>query len=317
MLSVTDVLNTLTVGVIILDQDLRISHWNTWLSQRSRISVEMAEQRLLVELLPELQGSRLLAACEQAVNSKLSSLLSSTLHRSPLPLYALDASVEMSGQHPRLEQAITIRALAHGSGQSGCLVEIHDTTATNKKEQLLKQQALTLSWQATHDPLTLLGNRAHLMNHLARLLQSAKQQAQQHVILMFDLDRFKPINDCYGHAAGDEILKQVGDIFRSLLRTDDIAVRMGGDEFAILLPHCVREAGELTCRQLCAAIEQQNFRFGEQVLRVGVSAGVHQIDTDSQSATEVLRLVDETLYRTKRERSGAGGDTEAIAINKM
>ncbi|MBD0307366.1 MAG: PAS domain S-box protein, partial [Microcoleus sp. T1-bin1] len=110
----------------------------------------------------------------------------------------------------------------------GAVVVFRDVTQ-------VRTQARQLTWQATHDPLTQLVNRREFEYQLEQALHSAQGYGQEHVMLSLDLDRFKIVNDTSGHAAGDELLRQVSQLFKSKIRKTDILARLGGDEFAVLL----------------------------------------------------------------------------------
>jgi hypothetical protein len=98
-----------------------------------------------------------------------------------------------------------------------------------------------LLWSANHDELTGLANRLALTRHLDTLL-AHRQTSTPAALLMLDLDRFKPINDQHGHAAGDAMLRAVAQALTGCVRGGDLAVRLGGDEFAVLLPLCAADA---------------------------------------------------------------------------
>lgn len=118
-----------------------------------------------------------------------------------------------------------------------------------------------LEWSAYHDPLTGLANRAAFDKRLASLF-ATRPQSLPAALVAIDLDHFKPINDTAGHAAGDAMLKAVADAIRSCVRAGDLVVRIGGDEFALLLEHCPEERALRVADQVCQAIAGIELRRG-------------------------------------------------------
>ena len=161
------------------------------------------------------------------------------------------------------------------------------------------EQQRQLDHAATHDPLTNLANRAGFFAALAACTAGG-------AILYCDLDRFKPINDEHGHAAGDELLRGVAARLETCVRTGDVVARLGGDEFAVLCPGASPEvAGDLAAR-----IEQalaQPFDTAGQQVEIGVSIGIgHAAD---RIGDDTLERADEALYRVKGERRGSSAPT--------
>jgi diguanylate cyclase (GGDEF)-like protein len=157
----------------------------------------------------------------------------------------------------------------------------------------------TVRHQATHDALTGLPNRVLFLERLGEAL--ATTPADQHVGVLFcDLDRFKAVNDSLGHAAGDELLRQVAARLRAAVRPGDLVGRLSGDEFAVLLPVLARpeDAGRVVARVLGCFDEP--FRLEGAGVAVGTSVGVAVHSGGSGSADALLRASDADMYRHKK-----------------
>ncbi len=163
----------------------------------------------------------------------------------------------------------------------------------------------TVRHQATHDALTGLPNRVLFLERLGEVL--ATGSAEQHVGVLFcDLDRFKAVNDSLGHAAGDELLRQVAARLRAAIRPGDMVGRLSGDEFAVLLPALARpeDADRVVARVLGCFDEP--FRLEGTHVAVGTSVGVAVHGGGRGSADALLRASDADMYRHKHAgRDGA------------
>jgi len=157
-----------------------------------------------------------------------------------------------------------------------------------------------LTWQANYDALTGLANRHHFWTRLQSALRRASIEQNNTSVCLFDVDRFKDINDTYGHAAGDEVLEAVGNIVRAELRsTSDIAGRLGGDEFCFALPgtdhnEAARVAERIRTRLSTLAFGLESGSPFSITATFGVAES--QQDTD---ARELLESADRALYRAK------------------
>jgi diguanylate cyclase (GGDEF)-like protein/PAS domain S-box-containing protein len=149
---------------------------------------------------------------------------------------------------------------------------------------------------ARHDSLTGLVSRAHLVAVVDRLLVDGEPFA----MLFADLDRFKPVNDRWGHEAGDELLRHVAARLETCVRPDDVVARVGGDEFVMIVRDVDESEARLLARQVDAAISAP-YRFPSGVVRIGVSIGVAMPDERSTTDT-LLAAADADMYRVKAER---------------
>lgn len=163
-------------------------------------------------------------------------------------------------------------------------------------------ERVALENMANTDGLTGLFNG----RHFGTVLQEKEKKKFPFVLFYLDLDRFKPINDTYGHDMGDKLLKEVAARLQRCIRSKDHAFRIGGDEFALLIGADLDEAH---CQQLRDRIRQmlsQPFYLEGQVLHVGVSCGYAAYPRDSSRATEVRNLADQRMYAQKEEHHRDG-----------
>jgi diguanylate cyclase (GGDEF)-like protein/PAS domain S-box-containing protein len=167
-----------------------------------------------------------------------------------------------------------------------------------------KRQVVQLRHQASHDGLTNLPNRTLLFERLATNIEAAREDRTVLALLVMDLDRFKEVNDTFGHHFGDMLLKQVAFRLRNQMRTGDTVARLGGDEFAVVLPEVkdAAHAGRIA-RNILNALEQP-FVVEEQVLEVGASIGIALFPQHGFDARTLLRRADTAMYTSKQEQIG-------------
>ncbi|ORU93638.1 MAG: hypothetical protein A6F70_06115 [Cycloclasticus sp. symbiont of Bathymodiolus heckerae] len=156
-----------------------------------------------------------------------------------------------------------------------------------------------LAYQATHDGLTGLMNRAEFEVQLKQTVLLAKRTKQQSVLCFLDLDQFKIVNDTSGHAAGDELLKQISQVFTSHLRETDILARLGGDEFAVLMINCDLSDAVEKAESLIALVSDFHFPWEDQHFTIGVSIGISLIDKNTATEQDVLKYADIACYAAK------------------
>lgn len=151
---------------------------------------------------------------------------------------------------------------------------------------------------AVTDSLTSVYNRHKLMESLNLEIERARRYDRPLSIIMIDMDGLKPFNDTYGHAAGDEALILVADSIKSCIRKVDMPTRFGGDEFMILLPETDLEVAIGVMERICREVEQREFLHGP----VSVSAGVTQWVPEHATGDDLLKAVDEAMYKSKRSK---------------
>lgn len=158
-----------------------------------------------------------------------------------------------------------------------------------------------LSYQSTHDSLTRLLNWSEFERRLASVLRRARNEEIESALCYLDLDRFRLINDSFGHRAGDEFLRQIASLLRQHVRGADTLARLGGDEFALLMEGCSIADARKVAAKLHETIEQLRFVWEGQVLSIAASIGVVSIKGESGSVDEVMSAADAACFVAKKE----------------
>jgi len=205
-------------------------------------------------------------------------------------------------QHCRDGSLRNVEASCHSLmlGERGVLaVAVHDVTVRREVETQLLEKHQELEQLAHHDHLTGLPNRLYLAAHLPHALEDAKRKGAPLAVLFLDLDRFKHVNDSRGHETGDKLLKTVAQRVRSTMRSDDLVVRMGGDEFVVVMKNLKNT------EQVHDAAARINHALGAPMVVDGrtlvttVSIGVALYPHDGVDMGELLRHSDTAMYQAK------------------
>jgi diguanylate cyclase (GGDEF)-like protein/PAS domain S-box-containing protein len=180
---------------------------------------------------------------------------------------------------------------------AGCVVIFHDVSE-------VRGLAREMSYQASHDALTGLVNRAEFERRLGAALDSARGEGVSHVVSYLDLDRFKLVNDSSGHIAGDNLLREISSLLKQRVRDSDTVARVGGDEFAMLLAGCPLDKARQIADDICQAVADHKFAWQDRVFDIGVSIGLVEVGKDSGSAEGVLSAADSACYVAKQQGRG-------------
>jgi diguanylate cyclase (GGDEF)-like protein/PAS domain S-box-containing protein len=220
-----------------------------------------------IDLASAAMAGRAVASIPQAVLR--------TRHGSPLPIDNSAAPIH-----------------AAGGTIDGAVIVLRNVAAERAAAQ-------ELTWRANHDAMTGLVNRVAYDQALKRLFDTL-QERDRHALLMIDLDKFKVVNDTCGHAAGDELLKQLAALFLSLARKADVVARLGGDEFAVLMYQCPGDKAMQMAEKLRRAVDEWRFEWDGQTFRVGTSIGLVALDRRFPDADTAQKAADMACYMAKR-----------------
>jgi diguanylate cyclase (GGDEF)-like protein len=302
-------LNLVNSGIIVLDAELRIVLWNSWMTPRSGRAAARVQDRPLFDVFAELRGSRVEAAVLAALTEGHAGTVPSADNRAPFPLRAAG-----SFDGPRIDQSVTVTPFNDGDARF-CLVEIRDVSNTMEREQRLLDHAETLRARSYVDGLTGIANRRYFDVALERELRRAQRLDGEVALLLIDIDSFKAYNDHFGHQQGDACLATVAEALAAKLkRPADVAARYGGEEFAAILPDTsIEQAGQHAnaIREHVMALALTHAPAAHWPV-VTLSIGVAAYGKDALSTpVALIAAADKALYAAKRSgRNRVVVDTE-------
>ncbi len=217
--------------------------------------------------------------------------------RSVLAGQTVHSELEYPCPSPAAGRWFLLRINPVDSPPTGAVVSHVNITRRKRAEE-------DLAHEAAHDPLTGLANRTRFTVRLVAALAPRAGRAPAHVgVLYLDLDRFKPVNDTFGHDAGDEVLLTTAARLRDVVRPQDTVARLGGDEFAIVAPRITPPGLASLAQRVTSALAQPHFVHGAVVL-VPASVGTY-LAAQGESAEESLSRADASMYALKRDRTTA------------
>ncbi len=206
---------------------------------------------------------------------------------------------------------------------TGCIVARSTLDKLSRRdigylEQLTRQSAITINrantyskvlQYATLDALTNLNNRRQFETRLKQEIAITKRQNNPLCAMMIDIDFFKKVNDTYGHASGDEVLRTVASIIKAQLRESDIPARYGGEEFAVLLPYTHIDEAKIVGERLRRAVEETTVQLDSLNINVTISMGLAEF-TQNETGEELFERADKALYEAKE------GGRNRVCISK-
>ncbi len=201
--------------------------------------------------------------------------------------------VNLKNKSLRIEQEV--KGIFDTKGRFiGMVIVLRDVTIAEKLRARLR-------YQANYDSVTKLFNRYKFEQRLTDAWHDAQENKHQHALLQLDMDRFKLINDNAGHAAGDQLLRDIGQLLKSVVRQSDICARIGGDEFSVLLLQVSKENTLKVMVKINQAIKALTFSYSGQVFDVGASIGATLINQNSPPLVEVKREADAACFMAKNQ----------------
>lgn len=216
---------------------------------------------------------------------------------------SLETVPDTDGEEPE-ERAfeVTITPLDARGARGRSALLLRDVTDRDRMRRELEEAYAELDRQAHTDALTGLANRRHFMKTLARELERSERYGHRLSVVVLDLDRFKSVNDSYGHPAGDEVLRSAARALESVCREVDLPARTGGEEMALLLPETDREGARIVAERVRTRIERtEHTSPGGDDFGVTASMGVAAAGASARTPEQLLQRADEALYRAKEK----------------
>lgn len=290
-------LQTIEVGIVVLDNDNRVRTWNGFMENHSGIDAAAARGQPLFKLFDDFPEDWLKRKLDTV--RLLGTRAFSVWEQRPY-LFRFRNRRPVTGTEPYMFQNVTFFPLTdrHGEVDAVCLL-IYDVTDMASNRRQLERTNAQLKQLSQTDGLTGLFNRATWEAFLHTEFERHRRYGSEAALVMLDIDFFKPVNDTYGHQAGDEVIRQISSLIKFNLRQPDIAGRYGGEEFAVILPETDIVGAECFAERIRAVVEQQPVQCLEKALDITVSLGVAPINAQCPNADGWLKAADEALYAAK------------------
>src|ERR1039457_3624459 len=286
MNELSQIFDTVNIGLVILDRDYNVRHWNRWMSLNSGIAHEKIIGSPLFDFFPDLNNPSFTRNCKSVLSFGNFSFFSQKLHRFLFPFKPVNS---FDAIFDNMQQSCTLGPLRNDQNAIiGIFLIIQDVTELASYEQRLMEMN-------TKDPLTGLFNRRHLESRFKEELERQRRHQRKTALIMFDIDHFKLVNDTYGHPCGDVVLKTVASETKSKIRVSDCLARYGGEEFCRLLPETGLEQALIRAERFRKTIEDCEHALDGESVKVTISLGVSELAA-GDTLESFLKRADDALY---------------------
>lgn len=292
-----DIVQSIDVGVVVLDRDYRVEVWNSFMENHSGRSATEVAHATLFELFPEIDQGWFTHKVETAV---MLGTRAFTIWEQRPNLVRFKSYQPITGLADEMYQNVTILPLRSTNGETDhvCLI-IYDVTGVAVNKRQLESANAQLQELALRDGLTGLLNRRYWEQCVEREFARHMRYETPVSLVMFDIDHFKAVNDTYGHQTGDEVIREVARVTRSMARETDYAGRYGGEEFVVLLPDTDLNGARQFAERLRLAISKLRVDHEGKPLQFTVSLGAACLDNRMSTHTELIERADKALYQSK------------------
>ena len=286
------IFDAINLGIVIIDRDLKIQEWNRWMEVHSGTAADAVKNISIFEIFPHLNNPKFIRSCKSVFTFGNFCFFSQKLHHYLFPFKTKSYS---DTRFEYMQQSCAMGPLRDENNNiTHLFIYVQDMTEVAAYEHKLVEMNM-------RDGLTGIYNRRFLETKLEEEFNRHKRYGGVYSIIMFDIDRFKYVNDAFGHQCGDFILKSICARTASLIRNVDCLARYGGEEFCCVLPETGIHAAVSIAERFRTAISQQENIYDDNVIKVTISLGVAEFSQEIESANRLIKKVDEALYRAKSE----------------
>jgi len=292
-----DMFQTVDVGLVVLTADYKIQVWNGFMENHSGLTPRQVRDRYLFDLFSEIDEEWLRRKCDPVILLKNRAF---TIWEQRPYIFKFRNYRPITGVADYMYQNSTIFPITDVRGVVThlCMI-IYDVTDVATSRLELESMNGQLRQLSKTDFLTELNNRGTWEDALSHEFKRLKRSGHSSSLLMCDIDHFKRINDTYGHAAGDVVIKQVAQAVKKNLRETDIAGRYGGEEFAVLLVDTTADQALYFAERLRKTVENMQMEFNQQLLKATISIGIAQFHSNMTEHRQWIELADKGLYTSK------------------
>ena len=304
-----DMLESVEVGLVVLDLDFRVQAWNGFMENHSGITSSQVHNRVLFDVFPDIPKSWLTRKVDAVV--QLNTRAFTSWEQRPY-LFRFRNTRPISGTEEFMFQNLTISPLTGPTGQVGkiCLM-VYDVTDIASSKRALERANEQLARLSRTDGLTGLLNRGSWENLVDAEFERYRRYGQPVSLVMFDIDHFKKVNDTYGHMIGDEVIKHTAAVTRRYFRQSDSIGRYGGEEFGVILPETDAESARVICERVREHIARNPVQTDAGAISYTISMGIAEPGDTPESHSRWMQQADLALYASKnagRNRVTVFGD---------
>lgn len=291
------IVDRIDVGLFIVDVDMKVLLWNRFMEVNSRVKSDELLGKNLFESFPDLPQKWLEKKIKSVFLLKGFSFVS--WEQRPY-IFKFPHNRPITGGVEYMYQNLVLMPIKDVGGEvNQVCIALHDVTDVGYYQSALQKAMQELEVLNRIDGLTRLNNRRHWEERLSEEFSRVKRYGGGLSLIMFDLDKFKSINDNYGHLGGDAILKTVGSLLKESVRQSDIAGRYGGEEFGLILPGTDLSGALMAAEKLRNLAEKEVVPFQDQLIRFSISGGVVELNDTHQRYEDLISQADEALYYSK------------------
>lgn len=292
-----DMLESVEVGLVVMDLEFRVQAWNGFMENHSGITASQIRDQVLFDAFPDIPRAWLTRKVDAV--AMLNTRAFTSWEQRPY-LFKFRNTRPITGTEEYMFQNLTISPLTSTTGEVDkiCLL-IYDVTEFASSKRALERANEQLAKLSMTDRLTGLLNRGTWENLVDAEYERYRRYGQATSLVMFDIDHFKPVNDNYGHLAGDEVIRHTAQTTRSNIRQSDSAGRYGGEEFGIILPETDAENARLICERIRESIEKSTVETSAGNITYTISMGIAQLTDEPENYMQWMQKADEALYAAK------------------
>ncbi|MBF0552925.1 MAG: sensor domain-containing diguanylate cyclase [Nitrospirae bacterium] len=296
------ILDSLSVGVVVLDLSYRVVVWNGFMSKHSGVGSEDVVGKDLFDIFPYLSRNWLELKFQSLRILKSYSFIS--WKQRPY-LFRFQHNRQITGDGGYMYQDCTFIPILDTDGRTALIcMTIQDMTEAAQSQKIMDEVVdanKALQLLTNYDALTSVYNRGYIEKHLEQEFNKSKRYGNVFSLIMFDLDHFKNVNDTYGHLAGDEVLKGVSKKVCGMLRNTDSLGRYGGEEFIIISTETNEADAVLLAERIRKAVGRMAITSGNYHINATISMGVAGFRTDLKDYLQMLHEADIALYNSKKQ----------------
>ncbi|WP_085299145.1 GGDEF domain-containing protein [Cognaticolwellia mytili] len=292
-----EMLHTIDVGLVVLDRDYRIQIWNGFMENHSGLLPREAKGRILFDLFDEIPEDWFRRKAESVFLLKNKAF---TIWEQRPYVFKFNNYRPITGTADFMYQNTTFIPLKSTTGDIShlCLL-VYDVTDNATHKQELERVNAHLAILSQTDGLTQLLNRNYWQQCIEAEFKRYIRSNHSSSLVMVDIDRFKVVNDSYGHLVGDDVIRHLSKLIREQVRETDISGRYGGEEFVILLADTHVDDAVVFAERLRKTVEESVVIYNDIEIKYTISLGIAEVEPSFTSVSQWLEYVDGALYKSK------------------